>query len=151
MSTEKYWGKLNNECFLIFWIRFFSIKIKNSFTGSFSKSGLSHYYNLASLLGLRAADDAKHPAHASHRQTGHGERGKRQEDLGTRTDPGCRKASWPDNCPSLATWPSSQRTSPRSLQGCIGAHYTPRHLGTSAASRAPCHHLSHPLRRWDQP
>ena len=93
MSTQKYWGKLNNECFLIFWIRFFSVKIKNCSMGSFSKSALSHYYDLASLPGLRAADDAKHRAHASHCQTALGERGKRQKDLGTRTDPGCRKAS----------------------------------------------------------
>lgn len=48
--------------FLFSGLRFFSIKIKNSFMGSFSKSALSHYYNLTSLPGLRAADGAKHPA-----------------------------------------------------------------------------------------
>ena len=61
--------------------------------GSFSSSGLSHDYTHSSLPGLGAAADPKHPARASHRHTGHGERGKRQEDVGTRPDPGCRKAS----------------------------------------------------------
>lgn len=73
-------------------MRFFSIKIQNSFMGSSGTSGLFLGYNLASLPGLRAGGDAKHPARASHNQTGHGARGKRQGDVGPSTDPGCRKA-----------------------------------------------------------